>query len=104
MQAISSRPFSSWRVGLPMPDGRNNALVMVSPQSAPDGSPWVVVEDYTDNPQPSRSGYYWVVDCDPNSRSYGDAIEVQEESGHHGIRVLHAYLRQNPHLKLEMEG
>lgn len=93
MQAIGGRIGSAVRCDLPFPDNRRNPLVVVSPNHAPDGSPWIVVDDYTDFPAQARSGHEWVIDIDPGSRTYGDAVEVPVNSGHHGIR-LQQYWRQ----------
>lgn len=87
MQVIGARPGSSCRYNLPLPDRRREPLALVDVYSAPDGSPWVVVDDYTDFPAQARQGYVWVLDIDPDSRNYGDAIEVPANGRHHGARI-----------------
>ncbi len=98
MQAIGSRPWSTYRVDLPMPDHRRVPTCQVAPEAAPDGSPWVVVDNYTDNPAAARNGMIWVVDIDPTSRTYGDAVEVPADGNHPGVRNTRAFLRSQPHL------
>ena len=91
MQAIAARHNSGLRVDLPI--GPERLGYHFRPHYAPDGSPWVVVEDGTDLPARADEGYCWVIGIDDDN--YGRPVHVEASAKNPGVLALAHYLDQN---------
>ena len=75
MQIIGTRETSSFRVPSDYFENKPTFTPGIDPTT---GGPLVVVDDFTDTPASSPEGKRWIVDVNPDSRTYRKVIEVTE--------------------------
>ena len=95
MQVVGARQGSTARADLPMP--RPDAYWIGSAKYAPDASPWIVVEDWTDIPaRQTRPGYFWYLESNEDSPHYGQAVEVpyEQEPNHYANLLVYLAARR----------
>lgn len=75
MQIIGSRPESTFRVPSDYFEEKTAFMPGVDPTT---GGPCTVVDDYSDTPAKSAAGMKWVVDIDPDSRTFRKVVQVKD--------------------------
>lgn len=85
MQAICGRPTCGARHDLPFVNQFRYPHTGAYAQGCRCGGPWVVVEDASDRPVQGRDKHLFIIETNPDSRNYGDAVEVHSGSGRRGV-------------------